>query len=553
MNTADSASSRRWFLALAAALVVLKLWLVAAQPVVAIGGAGHDDQLYLALARHLLNGEWLGPYSQFTLMKGPVYSLFIAGSFLLGVPLPLAQHLLYLAGCVALVQALRPHLRPAAACALFAVLWWNPMSYELPVLGRVLRQNVYTPLTLLSFAGAIALATRQSAPARVRAAWGILLGASAAGLWMTREETIWIVPSALVLLGAAAWASWRAGDRLRSLVAPVVAAVAVGGAALLAVCALNLHAYGWFGTVEFRAPEFLAAYGSLQRIDSSPIPYVPVTREAREKAYAVSPAFAELRPYLDGDIGRGWAVPSAALTGHPPADREIAGGWFMWALRDAVIAAGHGRSARDALDFYGRVAAEVNRACDRGRLAAGPRHDTMVPRWRPEMLRRLTRTLPGYTLSFVTFRGFSARPAVSMGNAWVLQLFRDLTRWRLAPSTEAPELDLPLQQRFDGMRIEILQWTGKGVRWIGAGIFLAGLACWLRAGISAVRTRRAGYLFAVATASLIGAAAVLAVNLLVDVMAFPNSGPGALAQGYPLLLLFGCAAIIEAFQRRTTG
>src|SRR5207249_7776427 len=80
-------------------LVAAKLWLVAAQPVVAHANASFDDRLYLALAEQILKGNWLGPYSQFTLMKGPMYSLFVAGTFWLGFLLPLAQHFIFLLSC----------------------------------------------------------------------------------------------------------------------------------------------------------------------------------------------------------------------------------------------------------------------------------------------------------------------------------------------------------------------------------------------------------------------------------------------------------------------
>src|SRR5438874_5257543 len=94
-------SLRRLSLLIAALiLVALKLWLVAAQPVVAHANASFDDRLYLALAEQVIKGNWLGPYSQFTLMKGPMYCLFIAGTFLSGLPLPIAQHLFYLFGCI---------------------------------------------------------------------------------------------------------------------------------------------------------------------------------------------------------------------------------------------------------------------------------------------------------------------------------------------------------------------------------------------------------------------------------------------------------------------
>src|SRR5947207_5385550 len=143
-----SSRPRRSSLLIAALiLVALKLWLVSAQPVVAHANASFDDRLYLALAEQLLKASWLGPYSQFTLMKGPMYSLFIAGAFLSGLSLPLAQHLFYLFGCILLVLALRPCFDASwQAFGTFILLWWQPMSY---VELDIVRQNIYTTLTLL--------------------------------------------------------------------------------------------------------------------------------------------------------------------------------------------------------------------------------------------------------------------------------------------------------------------------------------------------------------------------------------------------------------------
>jgi hypothetical protein len=532
-------------------LVALKLWLVAAQPVVAHGNASFDDRLYLALAEQVLKGNWLGPYSQFTLMKGPMYSLFIAGTFLSGLPLPIAQHLLYLCGCALLVLVLRLCFSANwQAFVLFALLWWQPMSY---VELDILRQNIYTPLTLLLLAGLCALETRRRAGVYVRLAWGALLGTSAATFYLTREEEMWVVPGALLLIGAAAWNSWRAGEGLRPLFVPLATAAICAAGILGTVCTLNYRYYGWFGTVEFRAREFLSTYGALQRpISSEQIPYVPVARDVRLKLYEVSPSFAELRPCLEGPTGLEWANYSDFLTGRPGEELQIGGGSFMWALRDCVIASDHGNSAKEALNFYRSLGVEINRACDDGRITpARTRRDTMMPRWQSGQMKRILETAPGYITDFLLFRGFSAYPTESWGSAELLALFRDLTRSRLAHSDAAPELD-PIPSHVDHYRLVILQAVGEAVRWLCVAVVISGLAGWVWATVLVIHRRGMTYLFVISSVALGSAFAVVIVNMLVDVLAFRNRGPTALHEGYPLLVLFGVTAWIAALSPDTS-
>ena len=521
--------------------VGLKFWLVAAQPVVAHANASFDDRLFLALAEQILKGHWLGPYSQFTLMKGPMYSLFIAGAYLARIPLPVAQHLLYLCGCALLVVALRPCFSASwQAPILFTVLWWQPMSY---VELDVLRQNIYTPLTLLVFAGLVALETRRTAGLTVWLLWGALLGFSAASFYLTREEGVWVLPGAALLIGTSVWNCWREPLGRRGLFGQVVMAIVCAAAVVLTISTLNFRYYGWFGTVEFRAPEFLSAYGALQRpVASQEIPYVPVTREIRMRLYDVSPSFRELRPCLEGPVGLEWANYSDYLTQRPAEELQIGGGSFVWALRDCVIASGHGESAREALQFYRAIAKEVNRACDEGR--ANPcrsRRDTLLPRSKSGGMERIVKIFPWYVADFFLFHGFTAYPTESWGSADLLELFRDLTRWRLAPSTEAPEFDVPLS-RNDRYRIQILELIGVGCRWLCIATVISGGVAWIWAFQRIICRRRISYLFLVSTAALGSALTVLVLNMLVHVLAFRNQGPTALHQGYPLLLLFGVTA-----------
>ena len=277
-------ASRGWFWA-AVALTAVKLWLVAGQRIFAIGPAFHDDRLFVELAEHLVNGRWLGPYNQFTLAKGPMLSFFIAAAFKLSVPLLFAQQLLYAGACATLTRSLRPWLRSGAIWfAFYALLLWNPMSYEAENLSRVMRQNVYTPLALFCVAGLVTLFTRRRENARSQAIAGALAGLAFGCFWLTREESIWFVPAVgLLLLAPALAVRDELATRWRPLAAGAGGFVVAALLPLLFVCTMNLRHYGWFGTVEFRAPEFNAAYGALTRPIVGPeLKQVPVTRQMRE-------------------------------------------------------------------------------------------------------------------------------------------------------------------------------------------------------------------------------------------------------------------------------
>jgi hypothetical protein len=333
---------------------------------------------------------------------------------------------------------------------------------------------------------------------------------------------------------------------------PMGLAASVASACTAAVCMINAYAYGWFGTVEFRAAEYTAAYGSLTRVDVGPfIPRVPVTRAAREAVYQVSPAFAELRPFLEGFLGEAWARNSVYVTQLDPSQREIAGGWWMWALRDAAADAGHMRSAREALAFYQRIADEVNAACDQGKLAAHPRRDTMLPPWRPEYTAHLKQDLPDFFRYFGTFDGFNVQLDPSVGDPQSLQLFRDLTQWHLSNVEEPPERQTPYSTAARAYRIRTLHYIGHTLRWGCALLVLAGVAAWMWSLLRAAWQRRLpGYLWWFASACLGAAGGIVLINLLVHVTSFPNLSPGAFAQGYPVIVLFGVVAAADAFASR---
>lgn len=535
----------RWWFWTALALTAVKLWLTAGQTIYAIGPAIHDDKLFAQLAAHILNGEWLGPYTQFTLAKGPLFSLFIASAFRLGLPLIFAQQLIYAGACAVVTHSLAPWLRSGAArFSLYALLLCNPMSYDAGNLSRLMRQNIYTPLGLLVIAGLVYLFTRRREPWHRQVGPAALAGLALGGFWLTREESIWLLPAVgLLLFGIAASLDRELHSHGRALTASFAILTVAALLPILAVCTLNLRHYGWFGTVEFRASEFKDAYGALTRLKAGPeLPQVPVTRQMREQAYRLSPAFAKLQPYIEGAVGDHWVE----TTLFPASERQIRGGWFIWALRDATVAAGLAPDAGTGMRYYQQVADEVNAACDAGRVPARPRRSGFLPPLDENLIQPLTGGFLEYGAFFLGFKGFTAVSPDSVGDYADLKPFRDLAGTPLSHAPRSPLPSDPDQTTLDGWKMGLLEKTGTTLGFClmvaGPFILLAGL---LRA-FESLLERRLTFLLGVAGALLTSCAAYLAINVLVHVTSFYNMSPAAMAAAYPLYLLALVVIVVDA-------
>ena len=312
-----------------AAVAMFSLWMRAAFPVFAIQDSYYDDNLFLKLARSIYSKAWLGPYDNATLVKGAFYPIFICTAFVLHVPLKTAEQLCYVAasGLLSFAALSRSPGKPASILGflLFVLLCLNPVLWT-TALARVIRDAVYISLSL----GVVALTlmasfptARTGIPAALRS--GAALGLVGGAFWMTREEGVWLLPS-VIAIAAIGLTSQVCGldpngpsPRRRGtartipqwpwlLIASSIAATVAFAAALGAVSALNLRSYGVFETNEVKSTAFESAYGAVSRIKPDHWQrYIVFPKDARERAYAVSPAARELAPTLEGSYGQQWA------------------------------------------------------------------------------------------------------------------------------------------------------------------------------------------------------------------------------------------------------
>lgn len=365
-----------WAAAAAAAAAAVYVFVYVYTPLVIMTWQNYDDSLYVKLGQYMATGHWLGPYDQFTLMKGPGYPLFLSMSYWSGLPNTFTQALFccIAMGVLAIVilKATKSHI---VALAVFVLPLLDPKMFEI---DRTLRDCIYTSQTVLllaTFTYCLLQARTRGRRVASAVAAGILFG----WLWLTREEGVWLVPSLVALVAFAFLREgWLHGCR-RWLTSSLVM-VCTFAVVNVVFATINWVNYGSFVGVDVKTRSFQSALSALESVQvSKPISYVNVPRAARMQIYAISPHFANLRPYLDPVRGPSpWEAGECMF--HASACGDIGNGFFMWALRDAVAAVGGYKSPRQAAEYYDAITREVRSACKAGRLRCEKRWIPYMPR-----------------------------------------------------------------------------------------------------------------------------------------------------------------------------
>jgi hypothetical protein len=349
-------------------LAVLKLLLVSQEEIIARYQPFDDLWQIIAASR----GYWFGSgYNEMTFVHLPAYPLWVGLVYFTGIPLRIASELFFLgAGFVFAWVLTRAGVQIYVAIACYILIIFHPASFQL--FNYTLADTLYAPILLLALACLILVWINRES--RHLFKYDLLAGFVFGALWHVRKENVLL----LVILGmftlAIIYVLWRERRTLKEVIRYVGLAVLIPAGIMLSVSALiqtaNWAKFGLYVSSDMNASGYTAAYRSLLRIkpDKS-IRFVPVPGNVREKAYAVSPAFRELAPFFEGELGHAAASETRKWMG---ISNEIAAGWFYWALRQAAALAGHHRTAKEANTYYQRIADEINAAIDNGQLIGRP-------------------------------------------------------------------------------------------------------------------------------------------------------------------------------------
>ncbi len=513
-------------------LVLAKLWLVDGQRLTAYGSLTIDDQWFVERAARIGAGEWLGPFDAYTLIKQPGYPLFVAAAHAARVPLLLAHQLLYVVAVAIMMVALRPLIRSRSRrLGAFALLLFNPMTMNTPISARVDRAGIYPALTVLLLASLVGLVSSCGRPRWATWAWAAGSALSLGALWAVREEWILLLPALVCGLVLAVVRLARApiavGRRVTAALGVVCIPLTIVVGTLWLEHVNDTH-YG-VAITNVEQTSMSAGLGPMFRVDpATTFDQFPVTAETRELLYDVSPTFAALR----GEIEAGGSDRFASV--RPDGVRDLGGQVFQWVVLDAIATTGGAATARDLDHTFRSIGAEIDEACDDGRLRCGPPHSGIAPAWEWSNLPGLvSRTATGLRKT-VDLGAFSALSPDGDGTAADRALFARVTNEPLAPGPNG---------FLTTGRVHLI----SAVRWLYRLLAVVGIVIAVMRVYSAVRDRRPPG-WTMGTLLSVGLLLVLVriVGLAyLDLTAFPAFSETYLASAYAVTLVLGVGVALR--------
>lgn len=343
-------------------IMLIKIAIVQVQPINAKYTMKYDDQLMINMANSIIEGKWLGEYKSFTLIKGVFTPLFIVIMYLLKIPFLIGKEIFYGIACITFILVISKKIRKKIILLLiYLIILFNPVEYSTEIC-RIYRDGIYMSLILylLSFSMGIFLNRKESIKKQIK--YFVSLGLTLSAIYLCREETIWLFPF-LLIIGIFTILSiiidsnlQNRKNRILLFFIPIVITVIF----INIICLINYKYYGIYTLNQYWGTSFKKAYGALTRvIPEKEIKRVPVTSETMKRIYEISPKFRELKEFFEGEGGKKWQECGQHIDG------EINGGYFHWALMNAVEQKGYYKDAKSANKYYEELANEINEACDK--------------------------------------------------------------------------------------------------------------------------------------------------------------------------------------------
>lgn len=310
-----------------------------------------DDMLMIELADAFSLGNYLGEYSNVTLIKGIIYPLFLSFCNYFKLSYPLILTILYILSCIYFGTSLNKVVKnKKIVIILYLVLLFNPISYSMEIFQRLYRNTLSLSEILIFFGLIIRLVASNKTKNNI--VNYILLGLITSIMLLTREDSMWAFVTIIILIIYKIIVNKNKASLLSLL--PIIVIVI----SLNIVSLINYHYYDIYTYNEINNSEFSKAYIKIQEIkDEKKETQYSITKDTLYKLSDLSPAF-------------GITKMDIALLYYSWADDngEINNGNIIWAIRHLIYSKKQFKDGKSAELYFKELSNDIEKLFEEGKL-----------------------------------------------------------------------------------------------------------------------------------------------------------------------------------------
>lgn len=454
-------AKKHWFLIAVVAAALVKQILVMGLPIYAIPAAACDDQLLKNWAFSMASLDWKGDFNAYTFAKEPGFSFFMAVCFRLHLPYIFTVTLGYSAASIVFATSFNKIFsNKIYVFFTYLVVLFNPVSFELYTFQRVYRNGFAMALTLLVFGGLIHMYFSVLEQRRRQIIiWSLVSSLSLGYLWITKSDTVWILPFTLTVCVVMLVMQFRTNRNIKSalvyfcVVFPLLAIILFPQ--VTKFC--DMYWYGYSSVEYYDEVMYDLTHIKSENTEDK----ISLSRRQLQELYEISPTLAGVKKDLEKQMQKYSEFDTQ------PEDGEVETGWSGWALIEGFSQAGVYDTCEKANAFYKNVYEELETAFVDGRLkrrteSMAQKYYIDTPEHRGELVKCIWRTV-NYMAGYV----HANAQVVSSGDddeIGFLQ-FEELTRNKAA--YEKPKYDLVIKgwivfPEYDGDKMHVYVEDAEG-------------------------------------------------------------------------------------------
>ncbi|MBQ7409836.1 MAG: hypothetical protein IJW20_00445 [Clostridia bacterium] len=328
---------------------VLKQLLVYNLPIVANVALGVDDMLMIDITNNLVNGNWVGPYSDIIISKGLTFPLLLAFCYFIKIDYITMMTLLYTMACLIFIYVLSKKIKNKLLLfIIYTITLFVPIMYSYQVMQRVYRNAIIPSFSIMIIAGYLYLFfTRNEESYKKKILASLGTGIILALFWYTREDSIWMLPFIIFIIISQLVAVIVKNKKINKEILRNLLILAIPIFMVFAykniLCYQNYKHFGVY-TV-YNNEQYNKAIKSLKKVKK--YDYYDNIDFTMEKMKRVSEVTCLGNIY--GKLVE--LVYGYSLFDSGPLDGEVVNGWFPWAFKATLSECGYYGSPQDLNNF----------------------------------------------------------------------------------------------------------------------------------------------------------------------------------------------------------